>query len=444
MKEQSNTSGVLITFLSRWIMLPLSLVSAAVVARVLGPEGQGIIAWVIMVPTLTASVSSMGIGGAIKYLTRAKHWPLSQVITTTLILAFLLGGLGSVVLGILFLSGFLTDKGVSTTIFFLILSFVPVQIAVLYLNASLLAIKYFRQYNALSLAAHFFSPALTILFVGVFGWGVLGAASAIFLWMCMSVVLGLMILWRAGYKPARPSLAFIRAAFHYGLRSHIGTVMQKLNLRLDQLVLGFAFSSSMLGWYSLAIKLVELLNTIPNSIGDVLFPSVAGADREWAVRTTAWLLRVTLLTLVLASLILAFLARPFIVLVFGKEFEPSVIPLIVSLPGAILLGLTKVATKYIDGTGRPEISSACTAVGLVVGGAALVPLTLQWGLVGTAIASDLGYAALGIGVIWRFTKLTGLSLKSCLIPQWSDIEMIKKNVKKQASGFLGNYFLAKQ
>lgn len=444
MKEQSNTSGVLITFFSRWIMLPLSLVSAAVVARVLGPEGQGIIAWIIMVPTLTASVSSMGIGSAIKYLTRAKHWPLSQVITTVLILAFLMGGIASVVLGILFMTGILTDKGVSTAIFIIILSFVPVQITILYLNASLLAIKYFKQYNALSLAAHFFSPLLTILFVGFFGWGVLGASLAIFFWMCMSVIIGLMILWRAGYKPARPSLAFIRPAFHYGLRSHIGTVMQKLNLRLDQLVLGFAFSSSMLGWYSLAVKLVELLNTIPNSIGDVLFPSVAGADREWAARTTAWLLRVTFLTLVLGSLILAFLARPFIVLVFGPEFEPSVIPLIVSLPGAVLLGLTKVATKYIDGTGRPEISSACTAVGLVVGGVALVPLTLKWGLIGTAIASDLGYAALGIGVIWRFTKLTGLPVSSCLIPRWSDIELIKKSVMKQASGFFGDFLLSKQ
>jgi O-antigen/teichoic acid export membrane protein len=136
------------------------------------------------------------------------------------------------------------------------------------------------------------------------------------------------------------------------------------------------------------------------------------------------MLRVTLLSLSLLALALGIAARPIVLIIFGEAFEPSVAPLIVALPGAIFLGLAKVATKYIDGVGRPGVSSTCTAAGLVVGGLALVPLTQRYGLVGAALASDLGYAAMGVGAVWAFARLSGEPLSHCLWPSWSDLQEV--------------------
>jgi O-antigen/teichoic acid export membrane protein len=204
----------------------------------------------------------------------------------------------------------------------------------------------------------------------------------------------------------------------------LGTIVQKLNLRLDQVMLGFLFSSNMFGWYSLAIKLVEMLNWIPDSIGLVLFPSVAGRDGEEAARITAWLMRLDLLIVSLGGVALAVLARPAIVLLYGREFLPSVAPLLVSIPGIILLSVVKVVTKYFAGQGKPEISTTCTAIGFVAGGAVLYPLTLKWGMVGAAIASDVGYAAFAVSAVCWFSRMSGLPLAQCLIPRFSDVRQL--------------------
>jgi O-antigen/teichoic acid export membrane protein len=206
-----------------------------------------------------------------------------------------------------------------------------------------------------------------------------------------------------------------------------------LNLRLDQFLLGILLSSSSLGFYTVAVSISGLLNILPDAIGLVLFPSIAGADRHWAGKTTAWLLRLTLLAGVSMALALAVIAEPLITLIYGDAFKESIAPLLFALPGAVFLALAKIATKYIDGIGRPELSSACTTAGLVVGGASLIPLIHQWGLVGAAIGAGLGYATIGIAAILVFRRLAEVTLVDCMVPRPSDVRAAMDRIAHEVS-----------
>lgn len=419
--SSNKSQDVLITFFSKVILLPLSIISSVIIARVLGPEGKGTIDWMIMLSSLSASFSSLAIGGGIIYLTRSEGWNLSKIISTSLIIAFIFGASSACLMGGLIKFNVIPRHEAKFLSILLILILIPISLGVQYLRSSLVAIDRFNEYNVISIIGGIFPPILTLLFVGFFDLGVSGAIAAFLFGQFAILILCLVILWISGYPPGTPDFSFLRPVLSYGVKSHIGTIIQKLNLRLDHLVLGFLFTSSVFGWYSLAIRLVEFLNWIPDSIGLVLFPTVASMDNEKAAETTAKLMRIDFLIVAVSGTLLAFISKPLIIILYGREFLPSFTPLLVSIPGAIALSVVKIITKYFAGIGKPEISTICTMAGFVSGGVAIYPFTKLWGMVGAALASNIGYFTFGFSCLFFFIKLSKMKPIEMITPKISDL-----------------------
>jgi len=72
----------------------------------------------------------------------------------------------------------------------------------------------------------------------------------------------------------------LKEAFAFGLKEHLGNTAQRLNLRLDLLILAAYLLPREIGYYTIAFILAELVWYIPDSIGLVLFPQVSSSDRE--------------------------------------------------------------------------------------------------------------------------------------------------------------------
>ena len=60
----SFTKDVTITFFSRIAMFVIGISNSILIARVLGPEGKGVIAIVFLLPSMIAAMGSLGIGAA--------------------------------------------------------------------------------------------------------------------------------------------------------------------------------------------------------------------------------------------------------------------------------------------------------------------------------------------------------------------------------------------
>jgi O-antigen/teichoic acid export membrane protein len=89
---------------------------------------------------------------------------------------------------------------------------------------------------------------------------------------------------------------------------------------------------------------------------------------------------------------LALFGKLAIRIIFSNAFIDAYIPLLVLLPGVVLLGAGKVLVNDIAGRGYPHYNSITAGVSLIatiILDLILIPLT---GVVGAAIASSVSYA----------------------------------------------------
>jgi O-antigen/teichoic acid export membrane protein len=99
-------------------------------------------------------------------------------------------------------------------------------------------------------------------------------------------------------------------------------------------------------------------------------------------------------------------------LVFGRPFASSYGPLLVLLPGAVLLGFQTIIGQYFGARAYPWFVARYWLAGLVLNLAANAYALPRFGAVGAAAASTLGYAAV-TGLVWRrFARETGLSARA--------------------------------
>ena len=89
----SLKKGVLITFSSQILIFTLGLVSSIILARVLGPIGNGIYALIILIPAVMLKLGSFGIESANIYFTGSKQYEIQDIVSSSLLKGVLLGSL---------------------------------------------------------------------------------------------------------------------------------------------------------------------------------------------------------------------------------------------------------------------------------------------------------------------------------------------------------------
>ena len=61
----------------------------------------------------------------------------------------------------------------------------------------------------------------------------------------------------------------------FSLKEHIGVIAQKMNLKIDILIMAGFLGAKEIGYYSIAVLFAELIWYVPNSIGIFLYPKIA-------------------------------------------------------------------------------------------------------------------------------------------------------------------------
>jgi O-antigen/teichoic acid export membrane protein/glycosyltransferase involved in cell wall biosynthesis len=198
---------------------------------------------------------------------------------------------------------------------------------------------------------------------------------------------------------ARPDRPLLSQLLRLGLRLWIGTLTSFLNLRIDQLLMGFISTKATLGIYAVAVNAAEVLLYFPTAIGEALFPFLAvGQPREQAqqaLRAARLLVLSTTASIVVAAL----LGPELIPVVFGAPFGPSIIPFLWLLPGALGYAATRVFTIALATSSAPGRFSLPPVISLLVGvilDFVLIPIL---GASGAAIAASAAYLAGGVSAL---------------------------------------------
>jgi Na+-driven multidrug efflux pump len=96
------------------------------------------------------------------------------------------------------------------------------------------------------------------------------------------------------------------------------------------------------------------------------------------------------------------------------------VPMLILLPSMWFLGTGQVVTGDLRGRGRPGLSSVLAGITAAVTIALDLLLIPPLGADGAALASAVAYTVFGIGSLVAISRLSGLSIRSLVLPSRRD------------------------
>jgi O-antigen/teichoic acid export membrane protein len=410
------------------------LVAAAalsiVLARTIGPSGNGRYVLLGTLVGLTLMVVSLGLHSGITYEVSRGRWSVEHAFRTSCAIAFALGLVG-VLVGFAFflLTRHSVFAGISTWVAVLALTSIPLTLAYEYAAAILLARERYEHYTTL-IVAH--AGALMLIGAGLaLPFGLPGAVAGLPAAGLVGMALAAKLLRdEAAEDTVSNGGDSLRRALRFGLQSWGANLLQQVNYRFDVLILGGFATAADVGIYSVALTLTSLAWILPQALQTVLFPRAASLNEAAGSgevtsaesdRAVARAIRHGVLLTLPAGAAVAVLLVIGVPLLYGHRFHETIPLGFILLPGVLLLGVAKIIGSVVTGRGHPRYALYGAMIvlpitlGLYLG---LIPAYDAWG---AAIASSLSYTATAILSLLFFLRVTAIGLRAALVPTRDDL-----------------------
>ncbi|HEX9988533.1 MAG TPA: polysaccharide biosynthesis C-terminal domain-containing protein [Chloroflexia bacterium] len=216
-------------------------------------------------------------------------------------------------------------------------------------------------------------------------------------------------------------------------------LVEWLNMSLGLYFVNAFAGPAQVGLYTVAVGLALQLWVIPSAVAGPLFARVSkDGDSAQSRETTRYAFRITLTITILLTSFTALAASTLIPMLYGSQFEGSVLLLFILLPGVVAIGPTRSISSYLAGIGQPgeplraELAGLCATVVL---GLLLVP---GLGAVGAAWASTVAYFIYSAVLCYRFVRISESSWSDLLGFHRADWTRLKQRLVELAGAYLSN------
>ena len=409
-----------------------------VVARALGPTERGVFFLAVLASTIIALLGNLGLATAAIAYGANRRIPLRELHGLAIVLSVVVGALGAaLLLGLehVWVTSVLSGMD-HVTLVLVAVSVTPVIYAQI-VGAMLYGMGLTRQISQIRMGIAVANPLLMIPAVLVGG---RTAAWAIAAWLATMTLFAVVLAFytvRRLSGPAWPSRATTREVTSFSLRSYVGTLAHQGFLRLDVLFVSARLGPRAVGLYSQASGLAERMTTL----GHAMYASSAarlGSDPpDRAAELGAELVRVLLLIMVPAAVVLAAVAHPLMVVLFGEAFAPAAVPFRILLPGTVCLTIWYVLSLYIiSSLRRPGATTVIQGVALLVSAPLYWVAVRQWGYNGAAVVSSVIYAAVGVASVAILANSPHVRLGQ-LRPTSADVRHMLDLARAAAAGLRG-------
>lgn len=270
----------------------------------------------------------------------------------------------------------------------------------------------FGALNALLVLSKLAALLAVVVGVGVLGGGVAGALAALIASSLVAAA-GTVVVLR-GPRPTLDGRIF-RELLHYGVRAQVGTIFQVVNYRLDVFILQIYRPLSSVGYYVVAQIVAELTTVLAAAFQATLLPLISHQGAEDVGPTITALRHHTILAAAATVANVAF-GSLVIVVGYGPEFRPALVPMLILLPGIFFLGTGEVVAGDLRGRNRPGLASGVAGLAFVVTIALDFLLIPRYGIRGAALASLCAYTTFGLASLVALSRVTGLSVRTLAVP----------------------------
>lgn len=421
---QAIARNTIINFIGQVAPLLAAIISIPFILKGIGTDRFGILnlVWVIVG---YFSLFDLGLGRALTRIVAARYngneGQIAQTAWAAIFLMFMLGIVGAILM--IFLAPWLVEHlfnipqalhGETLNAFYLLGVSVPVVIVSAGLRGILEGLNQFWQLNAVRTPLGIFTYVSPLL-VLPFSPSLLPIVILILFGRLLSLMAFFYLCWRlmprttlGGIKPFLQIPELVRLGGWMTISNIVGPVM----VYMDRFLVASVVSASAVAYYATPYEVVTKLWIIPVALTGVLFPSFAtnsvyGNEKNERVFQSA--IKFIFITIYPLTLILVAAAPEVLSLWLGESFSNSSHEVMRWLAVGVFLNcIAQIPQALLQGSGRPDISAKLHLFELVVYLPSVIWMTIEYGIVGTAITWDIRILLDVVLLFWMTKKELGI------------------------------------
>ncbi len=430
-ENNSVLNNISFTFGARIIILLLSALAGIIIARTLGPYGNGLLAIIVMVGTVVLTLGSLGIGAFNTYAISNKSVEKKDIIGNSFWSGLIIGILCFLIILVFTFNFSIFFRNIPRSYLLLYLISLPFIFWSNFFSSILIGEQKFRKINIFTIIAQITNLIGVILLLLVFKLDIFYVLIWYILVNIISALLPMGFTFLLGGFHFDFKLRVFKKALSYGFKICLAIIFSFLILRVDLYMVNFFKGATEAGFYSLASSFGDIFFILPFSIVTVIFPKI-NAEDKLKKESVAKYTRFSSLLVFLMAIGTLLSIKLIISLLYGQVFLSSVKPIFLLLPGLIAWSLVYVLGQYFLSVGYPlklTIGWFLVAVLNIVLNFIYIP---QYGMIAAALSSTVSYIlALGFHYYF-FNKETGLGFYDVFVPRRAEIVDIFNRVR----GFL--------
>jgi O-antigen/teichoic acid export membrane protein len=341
----------------------LGAATTVVIARRLGPSGQGIFAVAFNLTLMLVQLGSAGMPVATPFFVARGEHSRGAIIANSLVLAGVIGVLLAALMAALKAVAPGALPGLDWKLLLITLAALPAALTVVFLQGVLLGQQRMAVYGALDAGQAALALGGVLLIFALGKTGIAEVLAVLTATRYVTVAAALVALRREALPVRAPDRALLRRMLFFGLRVYAVGLVAFVLIRLDLLLVNAILGHAQAGRYSLAGTIAEALTLLPSIIGVNMLPRLA------RIRGTEASVQVFRAGVVLFGAICALsvpAATVGIPIVFGHPYQPSVALYWWLVPGVFSLGMLSILSAHYSVRGYPRLLIGSWIAGLVL------------------------------------------------------------------------------
>ncbi|HWA54266.1 MAG TPA: polysaccharide biosynthesis C-terminal domain-containing protein [Solirubrobacterales bacterium] len=418
-----GSGGRLLGF--RLVQFVFLFLLSLIATRALGPEGRGQYALALNLATMVWVISHLSIEQSVARMMGRKEASLEQLCRLASFSALSLGLLGiaaTLAIGLPARDALLGGANTATVVLAAVT--IPFTLIGQMATALLLRLGMLRPYGwTIAVGAVFQFLLVVGLELGVGLSPQLTMLAALVSIAAVALALALALARRVGVAALSPFVEprLVRSALHIGVRLQPSSIALWLNLKVDLFLVGLLASTDQAGLYSLSASLADIVFTAVSTVALAALEAQTHAEEETAASYTLDFISQNISVAVLLGLAAALISYPFIVVVYGSEWQGSVLPFVLLMPAVIALAIEEPARGLLIRIAPPLVISAAAAAGLALNVGLNFVLIPAVGISGASLASVASYWLAGILMLYLLSRYGRVPMRDAMrLPRRDD------------------------
>lgn len=420
------TRGLIYTLLTQGSILFIGLLSSVVVVRVLGPEHYGLYAYISLILAVAMLFSNFRLGPSNAYYVARRQYDIGPLKHIALVSAVVTGSLAAVGALAVMVSSRRLDL-MPREVLGMVVLVIPFTLGRDYLLGILRGLREFGKFNIIRSADKFLRLAVIIMVVLVLRR--LSVSYVVLIDMGAIALVFACIYWliRPDGREAKGKSNFREALIRihaYGGWAFLFFLTISLYGKIDRIIVAKFTDPTELGFYTIAVRIAEMIWILIQSLQVVLLPKLAGSKEEERLKSLEFVLSLSPLILLFLTLFLGILGTICIPLLYGSRFTAAVAPFQILIIGIAVYSLHKILATYYFSINRVKVVVVYSLIALVLNTGLSYFFVLKLGLIGAAMGTSITYTVVTVLLVWQFKRETRKSLRQLFIPKVEDLRLL--------------------